>query len=189
MPCALRLGALSLGILGALALGANATAQELERLEPRGGKPVAASVHIEGAMAARPAALLFASFDRNADYAVDADELAQGLTAAFASADGNGDFLVTPLEYAEWAEKALGARDALPTRLRLDANGDGSLEEWEFIEGYRAQAALYRQEGTEVLRFADLAAPIAPRPDPSRDGPIRLSDENANGSGQDRSWP
>ena len=91
----------------------------------------------------RPAGLLFAGFDANGDYAVDAEEFEAGIARAFPAADADGSGVITPLEYADWAAKALGSREARPGVTGMDVNADAAITFEEFDTAFRDTFALY----------------------------------------------
>lgn len=62
----------------------------------------------------RPAALVFAGFDQNADYSLDRAEVRAGIDAAFNAADVDDSGSLSLVELEAWREKALGSLDEAP---------------------------------------------------------------------------
>ena len=128
-------------------------------------RPFAAGLpeHLRGALMLRPGALVFASFDVNSDSRIDAEELGAGLDRAFAAADLDGSGALSPLEYADWAGRALGARDARPNVGGLDLDLDRTITRAEFDRGFRETAALLTRDPALGLTIADLVEPVVRR--------------------------
>lgn len=62
----------------------------------------------------RTGALLFAGFDRNSDYVIDKNEVAQGIARAFKTADKDGSGVLSLVELEAWRHAALGSPHAAP---------------------------------------------------------------------------
>jgi len=80
----------------------------------------------------KPAALLFATFDKNGDYAIDRLEAESGYENAFLRADRDGNKSLTLFELEDWREKALGSLDANPGNLNFDTDFDNRVSRSEF---------------------------------------------------------
>lgn len=80
----------------------------------------------------RPAALLFATFDKDADYSISRQEAALGTTDAFGRADKNRNGKVSLFELEDWRAAALGSMDALPGNLNFDTDYNNQVSKSEF---------------------------------------------------------
>ncbi|WP_231725973.1 MULTISPECIES: EF-hand domain-containing protein [unclassified Sphingomonas] len=90
--------------------------------DPRalGDRPAMATVVVE------PVGMLIATFDRDGDAVVTPDELDTGVGATFtASARGAGD--IGYIQFADWAERWLGDRTALPGPFEVDRDQDNRI--------------------------------------------------------------
>jgi hypothetical protein len=77
-------------------------------------------------LVAEPVALAIAGFDADGDARVTRAELAAGVKRSFASVAGSADTLGY-IAFADWAERYLGNRSALPSPFETDANGDNRI--------------------------------------------------------------
>ncbi len=100
--------------------------------------------------------LFFATMDADGDYLITETERAAGYTAAFARADRNGSGDLSPLEYADFTERALGARDAIPGLNTLDRDHDNRVNAAEFRRGFSELAARYADAETGAISFSAL---------------------------------
>lgn len=116
----------------------------------------------------RPAALMFAAFDRNADYSISRLEATLGATDAFGRADKNKNGKVSLFELEDWRAAALGSMDALPGNLNFDTDYDNQVSKTEF-EG--ALMALFdrhdkNEDGavvhSELMQILEVPAPKGP---------------------------
>ncbi len=108
----------------------------------------------------RPAALLFASFDRNGDYKIDRAEWDKGIHQAFVQADRDGDDRLSLIELEEWRQTALGSEHAVPGQFAFAPNFARSVSKQGFIAVLRKLAdKLDRdKEGKTdgIIHFSDL---------------------------------
>ena len=112
---------------------------------------------MQGRMIVQPAALLFASFDTNADYRTSTDEFEVGITAAFKVADADNSGTVSLLEYQDWAARALGNRSALPGWLTVDRDGNSGIEMSEFRLAFAELAGNYGLTTPNGIELSALA--------------------------------
>lgn len=80
----------------------------------------------------RPAALLFATFDKDGDYKISRAEATDGVANAFTRADRDKNGRITLFELEDWRELALGSMDALPGNLNFDIDYDNQVSKPEF---------------------------------------------------------
>ena len=101
-------------------------------------------------------ALLFASFDENTDYKINASEFTAGLTQAFASADKDTSKTLSLFELEDWREAALGSLDAAPGNLAFDKDYDQRITraEFDYALGYVFKAGDKNDDG--VLAFSEM---------------------------------
>lgn len=71
-----------------------------------------------------PVGMMIAAFDTDGDGRVSRAELAAGVERSFRSIDTAGTGRLGYIEFADWAERWLGDRTALPSPFTVDANGD-----------------------------------------------------------------
>lgn len=87
---------------------------------PPGGQPAPATVMAE------PVALLIAAADRDGDARTTRAELDDALARSFAQvARGGSD--IGYLAFADWAERELGSRTALPSPFEVDRDNDNRI--------------------------------------------------------------
>jgi hypothetical protein len=124
----------------------------------------------EGVRVVQPGALLFASFDRNYDGRITAEEIEAGAAGAFASADRNRDNVITGFEQNDWAASVGSVNDVLSNPMTFDVDLDRSVTKAEFTAGLKRIAG---QVAPGELSFADLMKPLG-RPDEqaSRGAPV-----------------
>jgi hypothetical protein len=129
----------------------------------------------DGVRVVQPGALLFASFDRNYDGRISAEEIETGAAGAFASADRNRDGAITGFEQNDWAVSVGSMNDVLSNPMTFDVDLDRSVTKAEFASGLKRIAG---QVAPGELSFADLVKPLG-RPDEqaSRGGPVAVGRE------------
>lgn len=126
-----------------------------------------------GAMLLLPAGLLFVSFDANGDRRMDQAELLAGLDRAFAEADRDVSGALSPLEYADWAEAALGDRDAHPARVAVNPDQDLIVTRAEFRAAFLELAASYGVTEAESAPFSKFVSRLdVSRPRAQPCGPL-----------------
>jgi hypothetical protein len=150
------LGLAGCGIL-ALAAAFPASAQDVDRIAgkvtPGGGfKPP------EGVRIVNPGALVFASFDRNFDGHITADEIQAGAEAVFAIADKNQDGSITGFEQSDWAAIMGSGGDVLANTMTFDIDLDRAVTKEEFVTGMKRLASQIQPSGD--LTFNDLIQPL-----------------------------
>ncbi|MGI4731244.1 MAG: EF-hand domain-containing protein [Janthinobacterium lividum] len=73
---------------------------------------------------AEPVGMLIAGFDTDGDGRTSRAELAAGVTRTFRSIDTADTGRLGYIEFADWAERWLGDRNALPSPFTVDTNAD-----------------------------------------------------------------
>jgi hypothetical protein len=133
----------------------------------------------EGVRVVRPGALLFASFDRNFDGRVTAEEIDSGAAGAFAAADRNRDGVVSGFEQNDWAESVGSLNDVLSNPMTFDVDLDRSVTAAEFSAGLKRIAGQVAPEG---LTFAELVKPLTRNEDQASraDGAVPLGPAQRN---------
>jgi len=101
-------------------------------------------------------AMLFASFDTNADYTVNGLEFAAGRTQAFNVADKDKSKSLSLFELEDWREAALGSLDAAPGNLAFDKDYDQRITRAEFDHalGYVFKTGDKNDDG--ILEFSEM---------------------------------
>lgn len=120
-------------------------------------------------------ALVFVSFDTDADLQITEAELAAGLAREFARADTNGDGQLQPIEFQNWANTALGGGHIGPFRLDFDRNVDNVITREEFENEFRARFREYDSDENEVVTRPELVRLLGQaRPPAQQRAPQRL---------------
>ena len=101
-------------------------------------------------------AMLFASFDKSADYKINAAEFTAGLKTAFKSADKDRSTTLSLFELEDWRVAALGSLDAAPGNLAFDKDYDQRVTraEFDYALNYVFKAGDKDDDG--VLEFSEL---------------------------------
>lgn len=149
-----------IALLSALASTAPALAQiddtviELTRKDNNPAKkdrpPAGPITHI------RPAALLFAGFDSNADYLISETELMVGRTTAFNAADADGSGSLNIFELEDWRTRALGSVDAIPGAMAFDPDLNRVTTRAEFDDTLTGIFSRADIDGDGVLALSDM---------------------------------
>lgn len=108
-----------------IALAAPAVAQDqgtqIGVRDPAQGQPPQSTIMAE------PVALLIAGFDADGDARVTREECLAGVEHSFKSIDTTGKGWLSYIEFADWAERWLGDRNALPSPFETDTDGDNHI--------------------------------------------------------------
>lgn len=104
-------------------------------------------------MVVDPVAMAIVACDGNGDGATTAEELATFVGKSFAATSGSGGGSVGYLGFADWAERWLGDRNALPSPFEIDSDGDNRITQGELQAGLaRVFARLDRDRDGRVTR-------------------------------------
>lgn len=74
-----------------------------------------------------PVAMMIATCDADGDGRVSRDEMHRGLAKSFAAIDTGNSGKLGYIAFADWAERWLGDRTALPSPFETDADGDNKI--------------------------------------------------------------
>lgn len=85
-----------------------------------------------------PLAMAIAAFDADGDGRTTRAELAAGVARSFAAVDPGRTGKLRYLDYADWALRYLGDRNALPSPFELDADGDNAVSLGELQAAFAA---------------------------------------------------
>lgn len=104
-------------------------------------------------MVVEPAAMAIAAWDADGDGRTSRAELAAGVRRSFAAVGGSESAPLGYIGLADWAERWLGDRNALPSPFEVDANGDNKVSLAELDAAMaRIFARLDRNTDGEVTR-------------------------------------
>lgn len=101
-------------------------------------------------------AMLFASFDTNADYQVNDLEFTAGQTQAFNAADKDKSKTLSLFELEDWREAALGSLDAAPGNLAFDKDYDQRVTRAEFDHALNFIFKAGDKNDDGILAFSEL---------------------------------
>jgi len=108
----------------------------------------------------KPAGLLFATYDANDDFRIDAAEVEAGVAASFERADSDRDGDIGLVELANWAELTLGAETARPGRFDFDTDASGRITRAEFVDTLTGFAERHAGEDG-VIAFSELTETVS----------------------------
>ena len=127
-------------------------------------------------MAYEPAATLIAGFDANGDARVSRAELEAGARRSFEAIDTAKAGTLGYIGFADWAERFLGDRNALPSPFETDGNGDNRISLAELQAKLREFFTRYDRDKdgsvtrAELLTIRARAYGDEPAPDAKRKG-------------------
>ncbi len=107
-------------------------------------------------MAYEPAATLIATFDANGDAQVSREELEDGLAQTFAAVDTQKAGTLSYIAFADWAERHLGDRNALPSPFEVDRDGDNRISLRELQARFSEYFTRYDRDRDGMLTRAEL---------------------------------
>lgn len=105
---------------------------------------------------AEPAALMIAGCDADGDARVSRADLTACVAKAYATADGATAGSVGYIAFADWAQRWLGDRNALPAPYEVDANGDNRIALAELQSTFARYFARYDIDKDGVVTRAEL---------------------------------
>ena len=138
------------------------------------------------------AAMLFASFDTNADYSINEVEFAAGRMKAFKAADKNNSNTLSLFELEDWREAALGSLDAAPGNLAFDKDYDQRITQAEFDHALSFVFNAGDKNDDNVLAFSELVKvfemPRRPRVETEEDPIERINRQGRRNQQQRRGY-
>jgi hypothetical protein len=133
-------------ILAILLAAQQAPAPEI-RAEPY--RPASATIMVE------PVAMMLAGFDSDGDGRITEAEASAGVAKSFA-AFANGAQDMGYIAFADWAERWLGDRNAVPSPFEIDRNGDNRITLDELQARMSAIFARFDADKDHVLSHKEL---------------------------------
>lgn len=122
-------------------------------------------------MVVEPVAMAIAAFDGDGDARVARAEMEAGVRRSFAAADTAHAGRLRYLDFAEWALRWLGDRNALPSPFEVDSNGDDAVSLAELEAFFAATFTRLDKDRDGYLTRAELLtirASTGERPDGRR---------------------
>lgn len=107
-------------------------------------------------LVAEPVAVAIAGFDTDGDARVTRAELEAGVRRSFAAIDTAHVGTLGYIGFADWAERYLGDRSALPSPFETDANGDDRISLAELEAKFAEIVARLDRDRDGVLTRAEL---------------------------------
>jgi hypothetical protein len=114
-------------------------------------------------MVAAPIALAIAGFDADGDGRTSRAEMIAGVARSFAAVDTAHRGALRYLDYADWALRWLGDRNALPSPFELDSDGDDAVSLPELQAGFAAAFDRLDADRDGYLTRAELLTILAGR--------------------------
>lgn len=103
-----------------------------------------------------PAAMLLAACDADADALVARAERDVCLARVYATADGANSGKIGYIAYADWAQRWLGDRNALPSPYEVDADGDNRISSRELTARFTSLFNRYDINKDSTLTRAEI---------------------------------
>jgi hypothetical protein len=127
------------------------TAQEAPPMPaPAPYRPAAATIMAE------PVAMMLAGFDADSDGRITRAEADAGVQRSFAAADTTRAGWLGYIAFADWAERWLGDRNAVPSPFEVDRDGDNHITAQELGERMGAIFDRLDRDHDGVLTHAEL---------------------------------
>ncbi|HWK36224.1 EF-hand domain-containing protein [Sphingomonas sp.] len=104
---------------------------------------------------AEPVSVMLAGFDADGDGRITEAEASAGVARSFA-AIANGADDIGFIAFADWAERWLGDRNAVPSPFEIDRNGDGRITLPELADRISAIFARLDSDKDHVLTHREL---------------------------------
>lgn len=118
--------------------------------------PLPGTPQTPATMVVEPVAMMIAAFDTDADGAVDRDELIAGVRRSFEAIDKAKAGQLRYIAFADWAERWLGDRNALPSPFEVDRNQDDQVSIDELQDHFSRLFARYDRNGDKRISRAEL---------------------------------
>jgi hypothetical protein len=107
-------------------------------------------------MVFEPVAMAIAGFDADGDGKTTAAELDAGVARTYAAIDTGRTDRLGFIAYADWAERWLGDRHALPSPFEVDGDGDDKISRTELQTQFARTAVRFDRDKDKVLTRAEL---------------------------------
>lgn len=123
--------------------------------------PVAARPPLPGQQAsstivAEPIALMLAGFDADGDARTSRTEAEAGVARSFAGVDTDKTGAIGYIAFADWAERWLGDRNAIPSPFETDTDGDNRITLAELQAKVAINFTRFDRDKDGVLSHAEL---------------------------------
>lgn len=128
----------------------------LQVVTPVAAPPAPAPAQPPATMVVEPVAVAIAGFDADGDARVTRAELSAGVARSFAAIDTAGAGSLGYIAFADWAERFLGDRNALPSPFETDANGDDRITAAELAAKFAEVFARLDRDRDGVVTRAEL---------------------------------
>ena len=117
-------------------------------------------------LVAEPVAMALAGFDADGNARVTRVEMTAGVARSFAAVDVGNTGTLGYIAFADWAERCLGNRSALPSPFETDRDGDNCISLAELQAKFAEIFARLDRDGDGALTRAEL---LTIRADAGRD--------------------
>lgn len=118
--------------------------------------PLPGTPQTPATMVVEPVAMMIATFDTDGDALVDRSELITGVRASFEAIDTAKTGKLRYIAFADWAERFLGDRNALPSPFEVDRDGDDAISLDELQDAFSRLFARYDRDGSKTISRAEL---------------------------------
>lgn len=118
--------------------------------------PQPAQPQTPATMVVEPVAMMIATFDGNGDALVDRSEMLGGVRASFEAIDAARTGRLRYIAFADWAERFLGDRNALPSPFEVDRDSDGQITLEEVQDQFSRLFARYDKDASKTISRAEL---------------------------------
>ena len=122
--------------------------------------PLPSTPQTPATMVVEPVAMLIATFDgagtEERDALVDRSEMLTGVRASFEAIDTDKAGKLRYIAFADWAERFLGDRNALPSPFEVDADQDDFVSLEELQDHFSRLFARYDRDGSKTISRAEL---------------------------------
>lgn len=118
--------------------------------------PLPATPQTPATMVVEPVAMMIAACDADGDALVDRAELEECVRRSFAAIDTGKTGRLRYIAFADWAERWLGDRNALPSPFEIDRDNDGQVTLEELQDQFSRLFARYDRDGSHTISRAEL---------------------------------
>ncbi|SEK87781.1 Ca2+-binding protein, EF-hand superfamily [Sphingomonas palmae] len=118
--------------------------------------PLPGTPQTPATMVVEPVAMMIATFDADGDGLVDRSEMQAGVRRSFEAIDTAKSGYLRYIAFADWAERWLGDRNALPSPFEVDRNQDDRVSLDELQNHFSRLFARYDKNGDKRISRAEL---------------------------------